>query len=92
MIALKIVGFSEFCDDDYVGMYIKSFDPNSPDPESKGIGKLIVTENASEAKTFETFGEATEFWRQQSPTVPMRSDGKPNRPLTAYSVQFVSVP
>ena len=44
------------------------------------------------AKQFDSFTEAMEFWRRQSTVHPFRlSDGKPNRPLCAYSVTVVNL-
>jgi hypothetical protein len=40
----------------------------------------------AEAKVFPDTRAALEYWKRQSHTVPLRPDGKPNRPLTAYSV------
>ena len=65
------------------------------------IGKFIVsvddiddpttwrfTEVAVEAKVFEDMASAFVFYRAQSKHMPMRLDGRPNRPLTAFSVIF----
>ena len=37
---------------------------------------------------FVSIAEAMEYWRTVSTTVPFRPDGKPNRPLTAYTVEI----
>jgi len=41
---------------------------------------------ASDAMKFATVAEAWDYWRQQSPDLPLRPDGQPNRPLTALTV------
>lgn len=51
-----------------------------------GRGKAEFTKQVQQALKFKEAGEALRFWRQQSKTVPLRGDGKPNRPLTAYTM------
>jgi hypothetical protein len=52
-----------------------------------GRGLLLVTENWEEAKRFEDFMAAMMFWRTQCQSVPLREDGKPNRPFTAWTIE-----
>jgi hypothetical protein len=66
--------------------YLVSADPDA----NGGRGSEEWTSDSSKAKRFE-FQEAFETWRRQSNLVPVRDDGKPNRPLTAYAVEFVRV-
>jgi hypothetical protein len=49
-----------------------------------GVGEVIFTQKREEAKHFVDGSAALDFYRTQSKTVPLRPDGKPNRPLTAY--------
>ena len=53
-----------------------------------GRGRARWTADPKKALIFPSFLEAFDFWRQRSTTVPIRDDGKPNRPLTAYTVEF----
>jgi hypothetical protein len=69
------------------GQYIKSFDPEAYD----GRGDAEGTFDKREALTFTTGEDALNFWRQQSKTRPLREDGRPNRPLTAFTVEIVEV-
>lgn len=55
-----------------------------------GRGTIIMTQNKAEAKRFDGPAEAFEYYRTQSKVVPIRPDGHPNRPLTAYHVQISS--
>lgn len=71
------------------GTYIKSYVPDT-DPE--GRGDLVVTHDTLAAKRFPDFIDAVSFWKQQSKRNPLRPDGKPNRPLTAYTVTFENAP
>src|SRR4030095_2352284 len=54
-----------------------------------GLGRVSLSENVECAKRFSSFVEALAFWKQQSLVRPLRDDGLPNRPLTAFSVSPV---
>lgn len=47
------------------------------------------TFDPNEAMKFRTMTLAIQMWRAILPTDPVRADGKPNRPLTAFTVEFV---
>lgn len=66
------------------GEYVKVYDPEAHD----GRGFIEFTKNINEAITFNSNREAMDFYRQISTTRPLRQDGKPNRPLTAFSVMI----
>ena len=51
-----------------------------------GRGTTRLTKDRSEAKVFPSLLDALEYWKRQSTVQPLRDDGKPNRPLTAYGV------
>jgi len=68
---------------EFDGKYIVSF-ADTPD----GHGVLRVSGKQSEAKVFATSSEAIDFWRQPSSFVPLRPDGEPNRPLTAFTIEI----
>lgn len=65
-----------------INAWLKSFDPDA----GEGIGYVEWTDDRSEAKVFDTVQQVHEFWTQQSTVRPLRPDGKPNRPLTVYTV------
>lgn len=50
-------------------------------------GYAQFTANPDDAHVFASFEEAIGVWRQQSTRTPLRSDGRPNRPLTAYTIE-----
>ena len=57
------------------------------DPDAKhGFGDDRWTPDLAKAKRFEDFTAAMKCWMAQSTVEPLRPDGKPNRPMTAYSV------
>jgi hypothetical protein len=71
----------------YKGMYVASYDPDA----FGGRGEIVFTGTLSAAKQFPDQAAAFECWRQRSTVEPSRPDGKPNRPLTAYTVEMVRV-
>jgi hypothetical protein len=68
-------------------IFLKSFDVDAND----GRGEIVITDELSDAKLFDTFENAANVWKQQSAVKPFRPDGKANRPLTAYTVEFVQI-
>lgn len=69
-----------------VPTYVLDFDPNA----DGGRGNVIMTQKREEAKRFDSTKQAYEFYMTQSTTVPLRPDGRPNRPLTAYNITIQS--
>lgn len=70
------------------GSYLAAYDPDAYD----GGGYAEWTKVMAQALRFASAGEAMACWRQQSMVRPLRDDGEPNRPLTAYSVTIEPVP
>lgn len=66
------------------GTWLKSYDPEA----NGGRGEVIGTKKEHEAMRFADFEAAMACWRQVSHTLPTRPDGKPNRPLTAFHIEF----
>lgn len=64
------------------GPYLEWSDPDA----NNGLGDERWTNNPAKAKRFKSFAEASQCWQAQSTVRPTRDDGKPNRPMTAYSV------
>jgi hypothetical protein len=64
------------------GDYVMSFDPDAND----GRGELLTTPSLDQALKFDDQAGALRFYRQASTVHPLRDDGKPNRPLTAFTV------
>lgn len=74
---------------EFDGKYVKEYDPTYVHPEGYDGGILEVTSDLREAMHFPDLRAALEKYRQ---SFGMRSDGKPNRPLTAWTITFVSIP
>jgi hypothetical protein len=66
------------------GSYVRKYDPAAHD----GMGDVDLTLHMSEAKRFDSMQDALDYWRQQH---GLRLDGKPNRPLTAFTVNVVPI-
>lgn len=65
--------------------YVASCDVDAFD----GRGLLDTVEKPEDAMVFPDVVSALEYWRRQSTVTPLRPDGEPNRPLTAYHVEVV---
>jgi hypothetical protein len=57
-----------------------------------GRGRIKWTNDPACAMVFLDAPEAWELWRRQSTVAPLRDDGKPNRPLTAYTIEIEPIP
>lgn len=64
--------------------WIKSADVEAFD----GRGDATLTTDLHEALQFPDAGAALDFWKAQSQIRPLRDDGLPNRPLTAFTVEI----
>lgn len=85
--AILIVGSALGDKSEFDGKYVKSYDPHD------GLhGKLVVTADLQNAKHYGDVGDAFLDWKATNKNHPLRSDGKPNRPLTAFTITTVSIP
>ena len=67
-----------------VGAYLASYDPEG----DGGNGIAIWTRDPAEAMTFATSEAAVACYRAVPLNRPLRADGKPNCPLTKFTVAF----
>lgn len=70
------------------GAFVAEYDPEAND----GHGEIWWTEDVRRAVSFPDARGAIECWRAVPSNRPLREDGKPNRPLTAFTVEFVELP
>lgn len=71
--------------------YIKSYDLDAG--VAGWAGSCELTLDPTEAVRWPTIPEAFKAWGAQSKAHPIRPyDGSPNKPLTAYTADFVEVP
>jgi hypothetical protein len=90
---IKIVGLANGEPSVFDDQYIVEFDPGR-DGTEPGTGRfmrchLVTTPDIREATVFDAM-DAIKLWRSVDPREPTRPDGKPNRPLTAWSVLMKS--
>lgn len=57
-----------------------------------GRGRLEFTRSPRFALRFASPLEAMALWKAQSKTHPLRADGRPNRPVSALSVEITQAP
>ena len=74
--------------------WLVSYDPNASatTPPTYPTGEATFSEDASKALSFAGPGEAYTYARQVSSAVPLRPDGMPNRPLTAFGLIIAPLP
>jgi hypothetical protein len=83
-IVMKIVGLADGRPDASEGQYVQRMDFET--------GDLCTCRRAEEALRFDDVEVLLNYWMTQSCTVPLRDDGKPNRPLTAFTIETELVP
>jgi hypothetical protein len=69
------------------GEYLKAFDPEALD----GMGSFVWTKDKQNALHFDDAADAFILWNTVPKCRPTRSDGRPNKPLTAFSVEIVDL-
>lgn len=85
---LQIFGPASFPDMIIFGAYLHSYDPEA----RGGLGDFTFTLFPEKAMTFPTL-DACFAEIMRSPTCrPIREDGKPNRPLTAFHLRIEAAP
>lgn len=63
--------------------FLAAFDVDAMD----GIGSARLTGDIQQALRFPDHSAVIDAWMRQSTVRPLRADGKPNRPLTAYTIE-----
>lgn len=69
----------------FEGQYLMAFDFEAHD----GQGLIDMTPDQAQAKVFADLAEAFAYAHTSPECKPTRDDGKPNRPLTATTWEFV---
>lgn len=85
-VVMKAVNMAKGHDSGVDGQYLKSMDW-----EVEPAGDARFTPHIEQAMRFRDAGEAMRFYRRVHPTVPIRPDGKKNRPLTALTISLENV-
>jgi hypothetical protein len=85
-VLLQLVELCDGTPHPFAGQYVQEYDPTLRPPDDWIL--LRVTPDPAAAKHFPDFLTAAEYYRQVCPNRPVRDDGKPNRPLTVWTVTF----
>ena len=85
---IKAVAFANGTPCPHHGHYLETADFEA----HGGLGHMTFTADPAEALRFATPGDAIAFWQRRSVTFPLRADGRPNRPLTALTVEIERAP
>lgn len=72
------------------GKYLVAYDASGPDSPDLTCW-LEVTDDPAQALRAPA-GELLELWRSVDQRRPVRPDGQPNRPLTAFTIQTLPAP
>lgn len=75
----------------HTGGWVAAFDPDGGEAVYP-TGTLTETRDPAKAQIFETQMAAWAAWAAQSTRTPWRPDGRPNRPMTALTVEIEPVP
>lgn len=70
----------------YDGSYVVTYDPSVGSQPGECL--LDVTRDPACARAFPTAMEAVAYTRQVDQRQPVRPDGRPNRPLTAFTLSI----
>lgn len=67
------------------GEFLSFWDPDG----NNGRGLFVWTPDPNKAAKYTTKAQVVEEYLLPSLSVPLRPDGEPNRPLTAFSIEVV---
>ena len=89
---IRIVGLCGGGETEYDGLWLKAYDPTYVNPYRYDGGILETTRDPVQAAVFPSAAAAMEKWRECAPPpYHLSLDGKPNRPLTAFSVEVTAI-
>lgn len=87
---IRIVSMADGRPSEFDGKYLWSWNIEAPGASAYAAA-IAATPHPTDAHQFEDPVEALEVWRSQSTKVPTRPDGAPNRPLTAYTIEVMTL-
>jgi len=94
-VVIQILGLAEGAPPTgFDGQFLQEYDPDLEGLDDEGrptLALLRTTHDIDQARVFSSAREAMALWKQPSKRVPLRPDGKPNRPLSAFSVEIRSL-
>lgn len=84
---IRAVGFANGVPCPHENEWLKSFDHEA----FNGRGHGVFTNRIEHAMRFPSKVHALAFWGKQSTVQPLRPDGRPNKPLTALTVEIEEI-
>jgi hypothetical protein len=86
-IILVLADDAPWFPDAHVGQALAFYDPDS----YFGAGEFRFTSDPTEAIRFPSAADAFDEWKRVSTVRPIRHDGKPNRPLSAFTLKVMPI-
>lgn len=83
-LAIRIIEDAAGFKSPLAGHYVRGMDPD----KYNGRGHIMTTTDPDKALLFDDAMAAHDFYSMRSKAHPWRDDGKPNRPLTAFTVSI----
>lgn len=75
------------------GLYLAEYDPGrsgtDPNTGEYMLAHVVCTGDPKKAMKFKDAGEVHATWTKVDPRRPTRGDGRPNRPLTAFTFEML---
>lgn len=94
-LVMQIIGLTTCQPTPFDGMYLMEYDPDQSGVDPNGnpmLAHIACTSDPLQAKRYVDLMALRDDWARVSKTQPIRPDGGPNRPLTAFTITPVQVP
>ena len=91
VVIIKLVGLVVGTPTPFDGQYLTEYDPEKDGVSPDGLPMQAVIKTSPDprrALQYTDFPHALETWKRVCQRHPVRDDGRPNRPLTAFTVSF----
>lgn len=91
-VVIQIEGLVGQTSSPFDGEFLVEYDPERDGRDPQGapmLAHIVTTPDREKAKRFANYPEASECWRRVCKRKPTRPDGRPNRPLTAFTVAIL---
>ena len=91
---IKLLGLSDGRNTPFDGQYLVEYDPEQDGVDPNGDpmhAHVVCSPNIAEAKRYLGVRAVHAEWSRVSQRAPFRADGRPNRPLTAFTCEVVPV-
>lgn len=90
-VVIKLVGLVSGAGHPLDGQYVTRYHPGPPSMRPREC-LLLTTRDVSRAKVYASALEAHAEWTRVDEREPVRADGQPNRPMTAWSIFILTAP